>query len=150
MFSLGLGRGSALPLFPSKLYTGLSGSELTPNAGRVLTGGGRVGALSWDSLRQSSYASHSVGAADLQDVRGGIKRSRGEVPNSALISSNSRTSFGSSEKTEGSPMRVPPWGSLLPSWKGQVRAQGIGRNYQKKNRGEQPRFGSVALLGPSF
>jgi hypothetical protein len=43
-------------------------------------------------------------------------------------------------------MRVPPWGSLLPSWKGQVRAQGNGRNYQKKNRGERSQLGFVALL----
>jgi hypothetical protein len=51
-------------------------------------------ALSCGSLRRSSYSSHVVGAADLQDACGGIKRSRGKVPNSALISSNSRTSPG--------------------------------------------------------
>lgn len=91
-----------------------------------------------------------VGTVEWQDACGGIKQSRGKVPNSALINSNSRIHPGSSEKREGSSKRVPPWGSLLPSWKEQVRAQLNGRNYQKRNRGDQSRLGFVTLLGPRF
>lgn len=113
MFSLDL---SSSPISLRAINQTLSGSELSPNARKIWTGSSnRVGGSFCGSLRWSGDSSHVVGAVDSQDARGGIKQSRGKVPNSALINSNSRIHPGSSEKREGSPKCVLPRGSLLPS-----------------------------------
>lgn len=104
MFSLDL---SSSPISLRAINQTLSGSELSPNARRIWTGSSsRVGSSFCGSLRWSGDSSHLVGAVDSQDACGGIKQSRGKVPNSALINSNSRIHPGSSEKREGSPKRV--------------------------------------------